>query len=698
MTQLEDLPRETAEAAPVEPYIAASRSLPEITVKAVLLGIVLSMLLAGANAYLGLKAGMTVSASIPAAVISMAVLRIFRRSNILENNIVQTAASAGESLAAGVIFTMPALVLLKVWTGFNYWPTTIIAGLGGMIGVLFTIPLRRALIVESPLRFPEGVATAEVLKIGDQGGAGIKSLVMGGVVGALFKVGESGFRLWAGVVEGARQVGGSLVYVGTNASPALLAVGYIVGINIAVLVFLGGALNWFLAIPVMAGAMDWPHYGVESADPANSWAFFAVPADHPEWQGQAVAAADWAGKLWSSRTRYLGVGAMVVGGLWALFRLWRPLVRGVSTSVRAYRSARENGANNVLRTDRDAPMQWVGLCIVLSVIPLFFVFNVITGDVGIAALMAVIMLIAGFLFSAVASYMAGLVGSSNNPISGVTIATLLTSSLLLFALGMDSSSGPAAAILIGAVVCCAAAIGGDNMQDLKAGQIVGATPWKQQVMQSVGVLAAAVVMAPILSALLKAYGLGDITVEGQEPLQAPQATLMQSVAEGVFAQNLPWSMVWIGMAVAVAVILLDLALEFQGSAFRTPVLAVAVGIYLPLELSVPILFGGLIAWGAHQFHVRRISEEAQGELKSSLQEAKLVADRNGLLMAAGLITGEALLGITLAVPLAIWEGENRFAMAFSSLTGLQSPMLWPGIVLLLAVMVLLYVVAVGRRA
>jgi putative OPT family oligopeptide transporter len=237
---------------PQEPYIPADVSLAEITFKAIILGIVLSVLLAGANAYLGLKAGMTVSASIPAAVISMAVLRMFRRSNILENNIVQTAASAGESLAAGVIFTLPALVLLGTWTDFNYLETTMIAGLGGMLGVLFTIPLRRALIVESPLTFPEGVATAEVLKVGDRGGAGIGAIVAGAIVGALFKFGETGLKLWAGVIEGGRQVGGSIAYWGTNAAPALVAVGYIVGINIAVLVFLGGALNWFGAIPLLA--------------------------------------------------------------------------------------------------------------------------------------------------------------------------------------------------------------------------------------------------------------------------------------------------------------------------------------------------------------------------------------------------------------------------------------------------------------
>ncbi|MHC4590615.1 MAG: OPT family oligopeptide transporter [Planctomycetota bacterium] len=262
--------------------------------------------------------------------------------------------------------------------------------------------------------------------------------------------------------------------------------------------------------------------------------------------GHEVEAAEWANRIWSKRTRFIGVGAMVIGGLWALLRLWKSLLRGIASGLGAYRAL--HGTEKTLkRTDRDTPMQWVGFAIVLSAIPLFFVFNHVTGDVGTSAFMAVAMLIAGFLFSAVASYMAGLVGSSNNPISGVTIATLLTSALLLLALGTDSATGPAAAILIGAVVCCAAAIGGDNMQDLKAGRILGATPYKQQIMQAVGVLAAALVMAPVLSALLRAYGIGEITVPGQEPLEAPQASLMQSVAVGVFEMNLPWTLVWTGM-------------------------------------------------------------------------------------------------------------------------------------------------------
>ncbi len=654
-----------SEIRPVEPYIPASTSLPEITVKAVLLGVLLSILLAGANSYLGLLAGMTVSASIPAAVISMAVLRMFRWSNILENNIVQTAASAGESLAAGVIFTFPALIILRVWTDFNYWQTTTIAALGGVIGVLFTIPLRRALVVDSPLKFPEGVATAEVLKVGDKGGAGVKSLAAGGVIGALFKFGEGGLGLWTQTIEGARQVGTSIAYFGSNLLPALVAVGYIVGINIAVLVFLGGALNWLVAVPIYAANSEWP---------ADTTAF------------------DYAWEIWSTQTRYLGVGAMLVGGLWALLRLWKSLVKGISSGLNAYREMQLGGAPPQ-RTHLDTPMQWVGLALIICVVPLFFVFHKATGNTGVSLFMAGAMLVAGFLFSAVASYMAGLVGSSNNPISGVTIATLLTSALLLLWLGTDSTTGPAAAILIGAVVCCACAIGGDNMQDLKAGQLLGATPRKQQIMQMIGVISAAFVVAPILSLLLNAYGIVDPVSPDRPALAAPQATLMASVAAGVFEGGLPKNMVAIGAFLAVAIIILDLVLEKRGSVFRTPVLAVAVGIYLPLELSTPILFGGLISLAAHRWHMRRISAEAEGELQSSLIEVRDSSMRTGLLFAAGLITGEALIGILLAIPIVIFKGENPMDIGsrFDFL-----PSVWPGVILMALVMFALYRVARGR--
>jgi len=624
---------EKSNAQDFQPFIPASTSLSEITIKAVILGVLLSVILGAANAYLGLFAGMTVSASIPAAVISMAVLSLFKKSNILENNIVQTAASAGESLAAGVIFTVPALLLIGAWTEFNYWETTLIAGFGGLLGVMFTIPLRRALIVDNPLKFPEGVATAEVLKVGDVGGAGVKVVATAGAIGALFKFGETGLRLWDGAVETATAVGKTVAYAGSNLSPALVGVGYIVGLNIAVLIFLGGAINWYIFIPILTAMQG------------------GIPAGE--------SAVDLANTMWSTQTRYLGVGAMMVGGIWALIRLRKSLVSGIKSGIEAYKQ--KKSGRTIIRTERDTPMQWVGAAILFAVIPLFFIFNYFTGNILLSLFMATIMLIAGFLFSSVAGYMAGLVGSSNNPISGVTIATILTSSLLLLVwLGTGSVTGPASAIFIGAVVACAAAIAGDNLQDLKAGRILGATPIKQQIMQVVGVAAAAFVMAPILTLLLNAYGIGEPTATHPNPLAAPQATLMAAVATGVFGAGLPWGIVSWGMAIAVGIIILDLYLEKRGSAFRTPVLAVAVGIYLPFQLEVPILLGGILAWTAERA-LRKNEKTVPEDKKEAAAEKTKSGLRNGLLFSAGLITGEALVGILMAIPIVIYERNDVLA-------------------------------------
>jgi putative OPT family oligopeptide transporter len=658
-------------------------SLPEITIKAFVLGVVLSMILAAANAYLGLFAGMTVSASIPAAVVSMGVLRLFRRSNILENNIVQTAASAGESLAAGVIFTLPALVIMGFWKEFNFFWVTIIAAFGGLLGVLFTIPLRRSLIVEGKLQFPEGIATAEVLKTGQSGGSGIIYIALASVASALFKVGAKGIGFWPEVVEGARRVGGSIAYFGSNLSPALLSVGYIVGLNIAVLIFLGGACNWFIAIPICAAFTQWPVH----------------PQGHA-LAGQAISAVEFVGQLWSTKTRYIGVGAMLIGGLWTILQMRKSLISGVLSGLKAYEAV-EAGHVVLERTERDMHMKWILVLIIASVVPLFLVYETFVRDISVTIPMALIMLAAGFIFSAVAGYMAGLVGSSNNPISGVTIATVVLSSLLLLLLmGEGAENGPAAAIIIGSVVCCAAAIAGDNMQDLKTGHIVRATPWRQQVMQMVGTIAGALVIAPVLMLLYKAYGFMGQAGAGPDALIAVQANLMASVSKGVFSHNLPWLYVFIGIGTGVGLIILDLYLAGIGSSFRTPVLAVAIGIYLPLELAVPIFAGGII----HQIVKSRV------KISDGVVEEVEGPGRNGLLFASGLITGEALMGIILAIPIILLKQfnislpffniDNAFARLLS-LLGLTLPFTLPvgavlGTVLLIGIAYWLYRVALGK--
>ena len=371
----------------------------EITIKACLLGIILSMVLAGANAYLGLFAGMTVSASIPAAVISMGILSVFKKSNILENNIVQTAASAGESLAAGLIFSIPALLLIGYWQDFNYIAIAKIAAIGGVIGVLFTVPLRRALILEAKLLFPEGIATAEVLRTGEaarsvkiegtpstNGAAdGLKLLSMAGITGAVMKLAQQGFTLWGSAIEGIRSFGGSIFGIGCDLSPALLSVGYIVGRNIAILVFAGGALSWLVAIPIYSYMHG--------------------------WDGEVHSAA-W--NIWNTKIRYLGVGAMVVGGIWSLIKLAKPLIDGIRSSIRAYSQIGNNGA--IPREERDFPIKYVFLALLALLIPVFCLYQDVIGSIPLAVLLSIVMLVFGFLFSAVASYMAGIVGSSNNPI------------------------------------------------------------------------------------------------------------------------------------------------------------------------------------------------------------------------------------------------------------------------------------------
>ncbi len=611
-----------------KPYIPASTILPETTVKAFILGAILSVILAAANAYLGLFAGMTVSACIPAAVISMVVLKMFKNNNILENNIVQTAASAGEALAAGAIFTFPALILLGHWTQFNYLETMLIALCGGVLGVLFTIPLRTALIVEQKLKFPEGVATAEVLKSGEEAGKSVRYLVTGALLGAGLKFAEGGLRLWGSVAETAGKIGDKLFgYVGLNLSPALMAVGYIVGPWIAFLVFLGGAISWWVAIPIYL------------------WLTGIPESDNMTALG---------GAIWGSQIRYLGVGAMVVGGLWALISLAKPIGMAVRKGFEAFRN-RNSGVTQI-RTERDMPMGQVMIAIGAMIVPIFIIYLREINNVPITLFMSVLMIIAGFLFSAVAGYMAGLVGSSNNPISGVTIATILTSSLILLALmGKDSASGPVAAIMIGAVTCCAAAIAGDNLQDLKAGYLVGATPRSQQIMLMVGVAAAALALPAILNLLNTAYGIG--AQSGRENfLAAPQASLMESVARGVFKGGLPWTMVYIGMAIGVAIIIIDSIQKARKSEYRVPVLAVAVGIYLPFDLSSGIMVGGLVAWAVARYQAKNKST-ATPDFASAVGRS----DRTGLLFASGLITGEALIGILLAIPIVIWE-RNVFEL------------------------------------
>ncbi|HPQ69364.1 MAG TPA: oligopeptide transporter, OPT family [bacterium] len=605
---------------PFEPYVPASKSIPELTAQALILGILLSFIMCAANVYIGLYAGMTVSAAIPASVISMGVLRgLLKRGTILENNIVHTIASSGESLAAGIIFTVPALVLSGVWETFNYWETTLIAIAGGVLGVMMMIPLRRALIIEEKeLRYPEGVACAEVLKAGDVGGAHL-GVIFGALgVGALFKAFVKLTGLVAETAEGAFRAGRTALYGGVEVSAALLGVGYIIGLDISLLVFLGGAIAWAVAIPVLV----YTGGGV---------------------QGSAL---DTVWDIWNNQIRYLGIGAMVVGGIWSIIKVRNGIKKGLQSAFAGFKKTA--GIENMLRTDQDIRgrqlLSLAGVVVALT----FIVYWLMLSQSGVSTNMAlgtsllstVLMFITAFFFVAVASYIAGLVGSSNNPVSGMTICTVLITAAVMLLLGYTGNAGILATLGVAGVVCCAACTAGDISQDLKIGYLLGGTPRRQQWAEVVGTVLPAFIIAPTMAMLAKAYGIGKPLVEGQAFLKAPQAMLFSKLVSALFdpSKHLPWTLVIVGAALGVVIVLLDVfVFEKRGGSFRLHIMPLAVGIYLPWSTTVPILLGGLASW-----YVVRKARRAGGD------KAADDANQKGILFASGLVAGEAIIGIILA--------------------------------------------------
>lgn len=610
------------------PFVPASVSYKEVTLKAVLLGILLSVVLGAANTYLGLKAGLTVAAAIPAAVVSLGVLKLFREHNVLENNMVQTIASAGTAVASGILFTIPALLLMKtaagqpVWGHVHYLETTAIGLVGGILGVLFTVPLRKALIVEERLAFPEGVATAEVLKAGTSGG-GIGALLLGGGLGAAYKFLQSGVNLFSESTLYVQRFGSRVAAgIGTALSPALLGVGFIIGLRVATLVFAGGVLGWMVGLPFVTGLLSPEQMAAD------------IPATHKCAADILSGITDKvANCAFRFEVRYLGVGAMLVGGVWSLVKLRKPLARAVRQGIQSARGG-AGPRQEVPRTEVELSPLATYSGIALMLVPMFFFYAFVTDwNWGVAAIMALIMAVTGFLFSAVGAYMAGLVGSSNNPISGVTILTLLVSAFTLKGLGLLPDVGAAASIFVAAIIAVAGSIASDNLQDLKAGYMLGATPRKQQAMIAIGAAVSAFFIAPVIEILVNG------TEGGMAGLNAPQANLMASISGGIFSPDvagLPYPIIGIGMLIAVALIVADLLLQRRNSSFRIPVMAVAVGIYLGIEATAPIFLGGLFAWAAGRTFRRRTgSEMPEG-------------NNPGVLFASGLIAGEALVGILVA--------------------------------------------------
>lgn len=578
-----------------KPYVPADKITPEFTVTSVIMGLILAVIFGAANAYLGLRVGMTVSASIPAAVISMGVIRvIMRKDSILESNMVQTIGSAGESLAAGAIFTLPVLFL---WAkdGVSDTPSlitiTLIALCGGILGVLFMVPLRNALIVKEHgvLPYPEGTACAEVLLAGEEGGASAKKVFAGMGIAALVKFVVDGLKMIPGVIT--LKIDALKTEFSAEVYPALLSVGYICGPKISSYMFAGGLIGWFVLIPaiVIFGGDTILYPGTTSI--------------------AEMYATSGASAVWSNYIKYIGAGAVAAGGIISLIKTF-PLI--ITTFKDAIKGMKGGSEKSSLRTEKDLDMRVIGVG-VLAIIVIIWLLP----QIPVSLLGAAIIVLFGFFFATVSSRMVGLVGSSNNPVSGMAIATLLFATFILKVTGDTGVHGMLGAISIGSIICIIAAMAGDTSQDLKTGYILGATPKKQQIGELIGVVVSAVTIGGVLMLLDSAWGFG--TTE----LAAPQATLMRMITEGVMDGNLPWGLVFIGAFIAIVIEILGIS-----------VLPVAIGLYLPIELSSTIMLGGVLRW----FMDRKKTEKEKKD-----------ESNDGILFASGMIAGEGLVGILLAI-------------------------------------------------
>ncbi|CAM4102389.1 oligopeptide transporter, OPT family [Bordetella tumbae] len=704
-----------------------SITLPELTVRGVLIGALITVVFTASNVFLGLKVGLTFSSAIPAAVISMSVLRLFRTSNILENNMVQTQASAAGTLSS-IIFILPALVMMGHWHGFPFWETLGICAAGGMLGVMFTIPLRHIMVVQSDLPYPEGVAAAEILRVGSgtaEGGAqadgagqasrgsspsargldvqsvstdaaatgasrakpaatGMADILSGAGIAAAVSFASSGLRVLGDAVSVWPTIGAAVFRLPMGFSMALLGAGYLIGIVAGLAMLTGLVIAWGISVPVLTALGD-------------------RPAD--------LSVMDYATGLWSSQVRFIGAGVIGVGAIWTLATLFVPMMRGIRTSFSAFSATRRADQGGALRTEQDLSGRWIAVVTLVLVVILVVTFAsflraepVTAGSVGLLVTYAVAFaFIFGFLVAAACGYMAGLVGSSTSPISGVGIVAIVLVSLLM--LGLERSTGLlgsqegvqmaiALAIFTTSAVVAVASIANDNLQDLKTGWLVGATPWRQQVALLIGCVVGAAVISPILELLYNAYGFADaLPHAGMDPgqaLSAPQATLMLAIARGIFTHQLNWVMILIGMAVGVGLIVVDGILKRTCRVARMPVLAVGIGIYLPPTVSAPLVVGALLAWLIERA-LRRRAEQA-GQSYDSYAE---LPNRRGTLLASGLIVGESLVGVLMAAIIGASGSEAPLAVAGADFAPIAN---WLGLAVFASVAVLFYrrIVSAGR--
>jgi putative OPT family oligopeptide transporter len=624
--------------------------LRELTLRGLILGALITLVFTAANVYLGLKVGLTFASSIPAAVISMVVLRLIGGATILENNIVQTQASAAGTLSA-IIFVIPGLIMVGHWHGVPWVEAAGLCAAGGVLGVLFTIPLRRALVVESALPFPEGVAAAEVLRLGESSAAGgARELAIGGVAAAIFNLLSSGFAIFADSATASFSLGGAVFRLGTGFSLALVGAGYLMGIAAGVAILVGVIAGWGVALPILT-------------------AITPVPA--------GVDAQAFAMTLWRQQVRFIGAGTIAIAAVWTLGTLVPSIARGLAASFGAAR--RTIGAAAIARTDRDIAGATLLALAAAALLGLFIIFMIFLGADrwALALYGAFFAAVFGFLTAAACGYMAGIVGSSASPISGIGIIAVSLASLTLLALPADGSPSPVAvALFITSAIVAIATISNDNLQDLKTGQLVEATPANQQIALIIGVLAGAVVIPPLIDLLYRAYGFaGALPRPDMDPskaLAAPQATLMSAIANGVLGHKLDWTMIGFGFAFGAGLIVIDLVLKRTTTNLRLPALAAGIGLYLPASVSVTLVIGAVISWIAGRALSQRSAEQ------------KAAAEQRGVLLASGLIVGESLIGVIVAAIIGATGRQDALALVGP---GFETTAIWLGAIAFLAVCV-----------
>ncbi|WGM39136.1 oligopeptide transporter, OPT family [Caulobacter sp. NIBR1757] len=652
----------------------------ELTIRSLILGVLITLVFTAANVFLGLKVGLTFASSIPAAVISMAVLRMFSGATIWENNIVQTVASSAGTLSS-IIFVLPGLVMIGWWTGFPFWTSFLVCGLGGILGVMYSIPLRRALVTNSDLPYPEGVAAAEVLKVGSgagsdaagaaaEGKAGLQVVLVASLASAGVYV-LSKTRLMAEEFTKFFPVGGGVGAAGTSFSLALFGAGHLVGATVGIAMLVGLLIAWGVLTPVLTSMVP-------------------MTGDMGEF----------ATGVWRTKVRFMGAGAIGVAALWTLGRLAAPLWKGLTGALAAQARRSAGDAASLDITERDIPIGIVASVSVVALAPLaWLLWSFLStataagpglasaGAIGLIGGALVYIVIVGFLVAAICGYMAGLIGSSNSPLSGVGILAVLGASLLLVLARatLAPEAGPvlvAFALFVTAIVFAVATIANDNLQDLKTGQLVGATPWKQQAALIVGVIAGALVIPPILSLLNEAYGFAGAAGATADALPAPQATLISSLAKGVLQGDLDWSLIGIGCLIGACIVAIDEVLRLTGK-LRLPPLAVGIGIYLPMTTTAPVVIGALCGWAFDRW--------ADG------RPAGAIIKRMGVLLASGLIVGESLLGIAVAFVIVVTQNQNPLALVGEAFEG---PAILVGIAVSVAVMAWLYAfsAAQGKKA